>query len=57
MDDYLDFFEIMRLVCCLIVALNVMEFQGDVAYKVLPIKKVCIYCHDLFPTIEFAFHY
>ena len=39
MDDCLDFFEITRLVCCLIVAYNFMEFQGGVAYKVLLIKK------------------
>ena len=41
MDDYLDFFEITRLVCCLIVAQSFMEFQGGVAYKVL-LKKACI---------------
>ena len=43
MDDYLDFFEITMLVCCLIVAQNFMEFHGGASYKVLLIKKACIH--------------
>ena len=56
MDDYLDFFEITRLVCCLLVAYNFMEFQGGIAYKVLLIKKkrVIDYGHRTQPALTCA---